>query len=107
MFPATVATNNATGTRSQVVKPDQVVLPPYYPDHPTIRTDIAQHYNNIFTVDQMVGKLLRQLEEDGLADNTIVIWTTDHGDGLPRAKREIYDSGIKAVSYTDLRAHET
>lgn len=95
MFPATVATNNATGTRSQVVKPDQVVLPPYYPDHPTIRTDIAQHYNNIFTVDQMVGKLLRQLEEDGLADNTIVIWTTDHGDGLPRAKREIYDSGIK------------
>ena len=70
-------------------------MPPYYPDHPTIRTDIAQHYNNIFVMDQMVGKLLRQLEDDGLAENTIVIWTTDHGDGLPRAKREIYDSGIK------------
>jgi N-sulfoglucosamine sulfohydrolase len=95
MFPNTVASNNATGTRSQVVNPDQVLLPPYYPDHAAIRADIAQHYNNIFTMDQMVGKLLRQLEEDGLADNTIVIWTTDHGDGLPRGKREIYDSGIK------------
>ena len=95
LFPDAVATNNATGTRSQVVNPDQVLLPPYYPDHGAIRADIAQHYNNIFTMDQMVGKLLRQLEEDGLADNTIVIWTTDHGDGLPRGKREIYDSGIK------------
>ena len=95
MFPNTVASNNAMGTRSQVVNPDQVLLPPYYPDHRAIRADIAQHYNNIFTMDQMVGKLLRQLEKNGLADNTIVIWTTDHGDGLPRGKREIYDSGIK------------
>jgi arylsulfatase A-like enzyme len=46
-------------------------------------------------MDQVVGQLLDQLKKDGLADNTIVIWTTDHGDGLPRGKREIYDSGIK------------
>ena len=95
MFPNIAAANNASRTHSQVVNPDQVLVPPYYPDHPTIRTDIAQHYNNIFVMDQMVGKLLRQLKDDGLAENTIVIWTTDHGDGLPRAKREIYDSGIK------------
>ena len=95
MFPNVVVANNATGTRTQVVNPDEVIVPPYYPDHPAIRRDIAQHYNNIFAMDQTVGKLLRQLEQDGLADNTIVIWTTDHGDGLPRAKREIYDSGIK------------
>ena len=95
MFPNVVVANNATGTRSQVVNPDEVLVPPYYPDHPAIRRDIAQHYNNIFSMDQTVGKLLRQLEDDGLADNTIIIWTTDHGDGLPRAKREIYDSGIK------------
>ncbi|MDC1210945.1 sulfatase [Porticoccaceae bacterium] len=95
MFPNVVVANNAAGTRTQVVNPDEVIVPPYYPDHPAIRRDIAQHYNNIFAMDQTVGKLLRQLEQDGLADNTIVIWTTDHGDGLPRAKREIYDSGIK------------
>ena len=102
MFPRKVAMNNAKGSRSKVVHADQVLVPPYYPDHDTIRTDIAQHYNNIFTMDQMVGKWLLQLREDGLAENTIVIWTTDHGDGLPRAKREIYDSGIRAVSYTHL-----
>jgi arylsulfatase A-like enzyme len=46
-------------------------------------------------MDKQVGELLSKLKSDGLLDNTIVIWTTDHGDGLPRAKREIYDSGIK------------
>ncbi len=40
---------------------------------------------------------LRQLEADGLADSTIVIWTSDHGDGLPRAKRELYDAGTKSA----------
>lgn len=95
LFPKAVLKNNRNGDRSQIVTPNQVLVPPYYPDHPAIRGDIAQLYNNIFTMDQSVGKLLNQLEKDGLADNTIVIWTTDHGDGLPRAKREIYDSGIK------------
>ena len=42
-----------------------------------------------------VGGILERLEQDGLADSTIVIWTTDHGDGLPRAKRDLFDSGIK------------
>ena len=42
-----------------------------------------------------MGEVLRQLELAGLADDTIVIWTTDHGDGLPRAKRELYDSGLQ------------
>ena len=74
--------------------PASVVLPPYYPDTPTVRADVARHYDNVMTMDAQVGSLLVQLEEDGLADSTIVIWTTDHGDGLPRAKRELYDSGL-------------
>ena len=45
-------------------------------------------------MDAQVGALLNALAKDGLADNTIVIWTTDHGDGLPRAKRELFDSGL-------------
>jgi arylsulfatase A-like enzyme len=72
-----------------------VRLPPYYPDTPAVRADIARHYNNIAYMDGEVGDVLRQLEADGLADSTIVIWTTDHGDGLPRAKRELFDSGIR------------
>ncbi len=78
----------------EVVAPEQVVVPPYYPDIPVVRRDIARHYNNIAAMDAQVGELLAQLESDGLADNTIVIWTTDHGDGLPRGKRELYDTGI-------------
>ena len=80
---------------ANVVHPEDVVLPPYYPDTPTVRADLARHYNNIAFMDAEVGAILKQLKADGLADSTIVIWTTDHGDGLPRAKRELYDSGIK------------
>ena len=77
------------------IRPEQVSVPPYYPDTPAIRRDIAQQYNNIITMDRQVGEVLSQLEADGLAESTIVIWTTDHGDGLPRAKRELFDSGFK------------
>ncbi|MFT5209895.1 MAG: N-sulfoglucosamine sulfohydrolase [Flavobacterium sp.] len=76
------------------IKPGDVDVPPYYPDTPIVRKDIARHYNNLITVDQQIGDVLSKLEKAGLAENTIVIWTTDHGDGLPRAKRELYDSGI-------------
>ena len=83
------------GTVAAVVDPLDIVVPPYYPDTATVRADMARHYNNIAFMDQQVGSILHQLEADGLADSTIVIWTTDHGDGLPRSKRELYDSGIK------------
>ncbi len=76
------------------VEPEDVTVPPYYPDSPAIRTDIARHYNNIKTMDLRVGEVLDRLKEDGLEDNTIVVWTTDHGDALPRAKRELFDSGV-------------
>ncbi len=78
-----------------VVTPDEVEVPPYYPDDPTVRVAIARHYNNIALMDRQVGEILDSLEREGLADDTIVIWTTDHGDGLPRAKRDVFDSGIK------------
>ena len=74
--------------------PARVVLPPYYPDLPAVRRDLARHYDNVQIMDAQVGALLERLDRDGLADRTIVVWTTDHGDGLPRAKRELYDSGI-------------
>jgi len=78
-----------------VMRPADVVVPPYYPDTPTVRRDIARQYENIHIMDEQVGETLADLERDGLADSTIVIWTTDHGDGLPRAKRELFDSGIQ------------
>lgn len=74
--------------------PARVALPPYYPDHPAIRGDLARQYDNLQILDAQVGDWLERLERDGLADSTIVIFTSDHGDGLPRAKRELFDSGL-------------
>ncbi len=78
-----------------ITDPNKVVVPPYYPDSPVIRRDIARHYDNIALMDAQVNDILSQLKADGLEDSTIIFFFSDHGDGLPRAKRWIYDSGIK------------
>jgi uncharacterized sulfatase len=70
-------------------------LPPYYPDTPVVRKTWARYYDLITALDYQVEKLLKQLEEDGLADNTIVFFWGDHGRGLTRGKRWVYDSGIR------------
>ncbi len=75
--------------------PAKMSLPAYYPDTPKVRASMARLYDIITAMDVATGNVLRQLEEDGLADNTIVIFWSDHGDGLPRAKRWIYDSGTR------------
>ncbi|MGH7129458.1 MAG: sulfatase family protein, partial [Planctomycetaceae bacterium] len=74
--------------------PDTVTLPPYIPDTPETRRDRARYYDIVSTMDRQAGEILRRLEEDGLAENTIVFFWGDHGEGLPRGKRWIYDSGI-------------
>ena len=79
----------------EITNPHDVKLPPYYPDTDVVRRDIARHYDNIALMDRRLGAITRALKEDGLFENTIIIWTSDHGDGLPRAKRELLDSGIK------------
>ncbi|PKG81853.1 sulfatase [Colwellia sp. 75C3] len=95
LFPKKSTKNKKSGLVKNWIKPEQVVVPAYYPDTQLIREGIALHYNNIHAMDTQVGELLTQLKKDGLSDNTIVIWTTDHGDSLPRGKREVYDSGLK------------
>jgi len=75
--------------------PAKAVLPPYYPDTPAVRKDWAQYYDVITLMDKQVGDVLKQLEDEGLADNTIVWFWGDHGRGLPRGKRWIYDSGLR------------
>jgi uncharacterized sulfatase len=75
--------------------PAKMVLPPYYPDTPVVRRDLANYYDNLTFADKRVGEILQQLEADGLAENTIVFCWGDHGRGLPRGKRWVYDSGIR------------
>jgi N-sulfoglucosamine sulfohydrolase len=77
-----------------VVDPDAISVPPYYPDTPAVREGLAWHYDNIVAMDRWVGQLMAELEADGLLENTYVFFFSDHGDGLPRAKRWVYDSGL-------------
>ncbi len=78
-----------------ITRPDDVEVPPYYPDTPLVREELARMYDNIADMDGQVGAILAQLEADGLAESTIVFYWSDHGDGLPRAKRSLYDSGLR------------
>jgi hypothetical protein len=72
-----------------------VQVPPYYPDTPLVREELARVYDNIADMDAQVGEILKQLDEDGLSSNTIVFYWSDHGDGVPRGKRSLYDSGLR------------
>jgi N-sulfoglucosamine sulfohydrolase len=69
-------------------------LPPIHPNTPEARKDWARYANVISEMDRQAGEVLQRLEDDGLAENTIVIFWSDHGRGLPRGKRWIYDSGV-------------
>ncbi len=75
------------------VDPQKIKLPPYFPDTPKVRESMARMYSNIEYNDKQLGEILKQLEEDGLADNTIVFNWSDHGP-LIRGKRWPYDSGV-------------
>ncbi|RIV23962.1 DUF229 domain-containing protein [Fibrisoma montanum] len=96
--------NNTVTHESQVwqrkdlplrVDPARISVPPYYPDTKTVRQDMARFYSNIRDMDDWVGGILKQLEDDGLLDKTIIFFWSDHGDGLPFVKREIYDRGLR------------
>lgn len=82
-------------TKSEIHDPAKVVLPPYYPDTAVIRKTVARFYDCVTVMDKQVGAILQQLEDDGLADDTIVFFYSDHGSGMPRHKRALLDSGMK------------
>ncbi|WP_422359150.1 sulfatase-like hydrolase/transferase [Reichenbachiella sp.] len=73
----------------------EVLVPPYLPDTEVSKNNIRRMYSNIIEMDNQVGEILNQLKEDGLLDETIVIWYTDHGGPLPRQKRLLYESGLQ------------
>ena len=77
------------------IAPDQVQLPPYYPDHPITRRDWADYLESVQIVDRQLGAILDRLDEEGLADNTIVVYMGDHGRPHVRDKQWLYDGGIR------------
>ncbi|MFC5624798.1 sulfatase-like hydrolase/transferase [Algoriphagus winogradskyi] len=83
-----------TETPVHVSKDQEFAVPPYLPNTPIVQRDMWKLYNNISEMDRQLGAILAQLEEDGLLENTIIVFYGDHGGPLPREKRLIYDSGL-------------
>ncbi len=79
---------------STVTDPSKVELAPYHPDTPTFRYTYARYFDRMRLVDGEVGKIVAELEEDGLLEDTFIFYFGDHGGVLPRSKGYIYESGL-------------
>lgn len=79
-----------TGT----IDPQTVSLPPYYPDHPVTREDMAAYLESALELDRKVGVVLRELQAAGLANDTVVVFMADHGEAHVRGKQFCYEEGL-------------
>ncbi|MBR7742681.1 sulfatase-like hydrolase/transferase [Phycicoccus sp. BSK3Z-2] len=91
------ATHESTLWRTEVgpVRPDEVRVPPYLPDTPEIRGDIARYYTAVEETDARFVQILAALEEDGLTEDTVVLYSSDHGGCAPWSKRYCHDQGLR------------
>ncbi|REK07443.1 MAG: DUF229 domain-containing protein [Planctomycetota bacterium] len=76
------------------VSSEEVVLPPYYPRDPALVEDWARYLDSVRYTDKEVGDVLARLSDEGILDNTVVIFLTDHGISHARGKQFLYDEGI-------------
>ncbi len=86
---------NAIPDENRIHDPAKVRIPAYHPDTPEVRKDWAQYYDRLTMMDSELGGRLREIEEAGLAEETIIFYWADHGSGMPRNKRWPYDSGLR------------
>jgi len=95
--PANVAQLRKSGKLPQKPRldPQTIVIPPYHPRTREITEEWANYYDLMTLLDEQVGQKLAELEELGLAEDTIVFYYSDHGGALPRGKRYLYDSGTR------------
>jgi hypothetical protein len=78
-----------------LTSPDEVTLPPYYPETPEMFEIWARYYDLTAAMDVKVGQIIKNLEEDGLMENTIIFFFSDHGHGVPRYKRWLNITGLR------------
>jgi N-sulfoglucosamine sulfohydrolase len=76
-------------------RPEDVVVPPFLPDTPTCRAELAEYYQSVARLDQGVGRLIALLKETGHYDNTLIVYLSDNGPAFPGAKTTLYDPGIR------------
>lgn len=76
-------------------RPENVVVPPHLPDTPAVRRELALYYDEIERLDRFVGAVMQELEAQGVAQDTLVVFLSDNGRPFPRDKTTIYDGGIR------------
>lgn len=91
----TPASEERTNKFNFLHDPDNMDIPPYHPELETIKEDWARYYDCVSMMDDEVGELLKNLEQDGLLENTIVFYFSDHGGVLGRSKRFTFESGLR------------
>ena len=72
-----------------------VLIPNFFPDNDEIKSDLLTNYKNIEKIDEQIGVIIKQLKDDGLYENTIIFFFSDHGGPFPHYKRSIYETGIR------------
>ena len=80
--------------KDESVDPEKMILAPYHPDLPEMRNTYAKYSSAISKMDSLVGQAIENLKQDGLYENTIIVYNSDHGGVLARSKRFLYSSGI-------------
>lgn len=83
----------AAATFGQAVQPNEVTLPPYYPRHPALLQDWAAYLDSVRFTDKHVADVIARLEQEGILEQTLVIFMTDHGISHARGKQFLYDEG--------------
>lgn len=94
-FEGAVDTPIKAGKHTVFTPPGRVGVMPYYPDLPSVRNEIAHHYDCIRQADDEVGLIIGTLKSHGFSENTVIFFWTDHGMKLPRHKQWLYEGGIR------------
>jgi N-sulfoglucosamine sulfohydrolase len=82
------------GIAEIVYDPKDVIVPPWLPDTPECRSELAQYYQSVSRMDQGLGKLVQVLKETGQYDRTVIIITSDNGIAFPGSKTNLYEPGM-------------
>lgn len=83
------------GVEEVFYDPAEVPIPPFLPDSPESRSELAHYYQSVSRIDQGVGRLVEILKEAGLYDKTLIVFTSDHGMAFPGGKTTVYEGGLK------------
>src|SRR5262245_14565027 len=84
------------GVKESTYDPADVIVPPFLPDTPVCRQELAQYYQSVSRVDQGVGKLIGVLKDAGKWDDTLFVFLSDHGIAFPGAKTTVYEPGLRS-----------